>query len=99
MQHPPAPGQPSGPLQRSGVPQPNCPLPEGNLAIFDFEISLFKLLLPQAAQVRPLILSLLATICSLIWAQSAHWNSYNGIAGVLYSWFVLQGVFNLLILH
>ena len=73
MQHPPAPGQPSGPPQRSGALQPNCSfLGELNLAIFDFEISLFRLALPQALQVSPLVLSLLATIYSLTWLQSAH---------------------------
>jgi len=65
MQQPPAPGQPSGPLQRSGVPQPNCEPPEVNLAIFDFEINLFRLVLPQPVQASPSIFSLLATICSL----------------------------------
>jgi len=73
MQQPPAPGQPSGPPQRSGVPQPNCPLlGELNLAIFDFEISLFRLALPQSMQVSPSILSLPATIYSLMLLQSAH---------------------------
>jgi len=73
MQQLPAPGQPSGPPQRSGVPQANCsPLGELNLAIFDFEISLFRLALLQSVQVRPPVLSLPAIICSLMPLQSAH---------------------------
>jgi hypothetical protein len=85
MQHPPAPGQPSGPPQRSGAAQPNCALLDENLAIFDFEISLFNLSLPQPVQVSPPVLSLPATMCSLTRLQSAHWNSYNGIVMILYT--------------
>jgi hypothetical protein len=73
MQHPPAPGQPCGPAQRSGLAQPNCPQAGGAaLPIFDFEISLFRLVLWQPGQVRPLILSLPATMCSHTLPQSAH---------------------------
>jgi len=73
MQQPPAPGHPSGPPHCSGVPQPNCPdLGELNFAIFDLEISLFRLVLPQLVQVSPFVLSLPATICSHMWLHSAH---------------------------
>jgi hypothetical protein len=100
MQHPPAPGQPSGPLQRSGAPQPNCPfLGELNLPIFDFEISLFRLVLPQPVQVSPLVLSLPATMCSHICPQSAHWNSYKGIVMILYWGCFFVPCSNLIIVH
>jgi len=72
MQQPPAPGHPSGPPQRSGASQPNCALPEENFAIFDFEISLFRFVLPQPVQVSPFVLSRPATICSHVWPHSAH---------------------------
>jgi hypothetical protein len=72
MQQPPAPGQPSGPLHRSGAAQPNCPPAGEGLPIFDFEISLFRLVLPHLLQVSPPVLSQLVTMCSLTRPQSAH---------------------------